>query len=431
MTADPPVPLRRNRDFMILWSSQVVSTVGTRVSSIAYPLLVLALTRSPALAGLVAFAQTLPYLLVSLPAGALVDRWDRKRLMIACEAGRAVALGSVAFALAIDRITVAQLVLVAFVEGTLFVFFDIAEGAALPQLVAAEQLPAAQAQNQARMQGADLVGQPLGGLLFAASRLLPFLVDAISYAVSVVALLLIRRPFQRSREPAVFNWPATPPQNPLRRAPARTRLWHDVVEGLRFVWRQPFLRTGVVIIAGINFVFNGAYLALIVRARDLGASAALIGAMFAFFGGGALIGALLAPWFQRRVKPRAAVVGITWLWTVQIAVLVLLPNALALGIVAGIGALAGPPFNVVVGTVTYAVTPDQMLGRVRSSLRIVAWGSIPFGALTAGLLAEHLGAGPALLVFASVMLVVGVLTTVAPGMRQLPTAVPAEVPASA
>lgn len=398
-----PVPLRRNRDFMILWTSQVVSTVGTRVTSIAYPLLVLALTGSPAQAGLVVFAQTLPYLLVSLPAGALVDRWDRKRLMIACEAGRAAALGSVALALAVDRATVTQLVVVAFVEGTLFIFFDLAEGAALPQLVAADQLPAAQAQNQARVQGADLVGQPLGGLLFGASRLVPFLFDAVTYALSLGALLLVRRPLQPARAPATHN-----------------RLWRDVGEGLRFVWGQPFLRTGVALIGGINFVFNGAFLALIVRAKDLGAAAALIGIMFAFFGGGALLGALGAAWFQRRVPPRLAIVGITWLWVAQVAVLVLMPNAWALGVVGGIGALAGPAFNVVVGTIAYRVTPEAILGRVRSSLRLVAWGSIPFGGLAAGLLAQRLGSGPALVVFAAVMLVVALLATLAPGIRQLP-----------
>jgi MFS family permease len=407
-----PVPLRRNRDFMILWTSQVLSTVGTRVSSIAYPLLVLAVTGSPAQAGLVVFAQTLPYLLVSLPAGALVDRWDRRRLMIICEVGRALALGSVAAALAFGRASVAQLVVVAFVEGTLFVLFDLAEGAALPHLVATEQLPTAQAQNQARVQGADLVGQPLGGLLFSVARLLPFLVDAGTYAVSCAALLLIRRPFQGRRQEAGG-------------ARLRHDLWrdlgydlgHDIAEGLRFVWSQPFLRTGVALIGGINFVFNGMMLALIVRAKDLGASAALVGAMFAFFGAGALLGALVAPWFQRRVAPRRAIVGITWFWVVEVAVLVLMPNAWALGIAGGLGALAGPPFNVVVGTVAYRLTPDHLLGRVRSSLRIVAWGGIPFGGLTAGVLAQRLGAGPALLWLAGAMLVVAVLATLAPGMR--------------
>jgi MFS family permease len=156
--------LWRQRDFMLLWTTQVVSTVGTRVTSLAYPLLILAMTGSPAQAGVVGFAQTLPFLLIYLPAGALMDRLDRKRVMIGCEIGRALALGSIAFAIAIDHVTVVQVALVAFVEGSLFVLFDLGERAALVHLVPVEQLPAALAQNQAKTEGADLAGQPLGGL---------------------------------------------------------------------------------------------------------------------------------------------------------------------------------------------------------------------------------------------------------------------------
>jgi MFS family permease len=152
---------------MVLWSSQVVSTVGTRVTSIAFPLLVLALTHSPAEAGVVGFAQTLPFLLLYLPAGAFIDRWDRKRTMLACDAGRAVALGGIAVTLALGWLSMAQVVVVALIDGSLFVLFDLAEGAALPQLVTEEQLPAAIAQNQAKTQGADVAGQPLGGVLFS------------------------------------------------------------------------------------------------------------------------------------------------------------------------------------------------------------------------------------------------------------------------
>src|SRR5919197_4828161 len=122
-------------------------------------------------------------MLFYLPAGAVVYRWDRKRTMIVADAGRTLALCSLAIALAADKFTFAQVVIVAFVEGTLFVFFSLSESAALPQVVAKEQLPTAVAQNQARIQGADLVGQPLGGALFGISRLLPIAADAISYAV--------------------------------------------------------------------------------------------------------------------------------------------------------------------------------------------------------------------------------------------------------
>jgi MFS family permease len=138
------------------------------------PLLVLAVTHSPAKAGVVGFAQTLPYLLLYRPAGALIDRWDRKRTMLACDASRAVALGSIAVTVALGWLSMAYVVVVALIEGSLFVLFDLAEGAAMPQSVTDEQVPAAVAQNQAKTQGADLVGQPLGGVLFSIARLLPF-----------------------------------------------------------------------------------------------------------------------------------------------------------------------------------------------------------------------------------------------------------------
>src|SRR5204863_3450959 len=130
-------------------------------------------------------------------------------------------------ALAAHSFSTAQVIAVAFVEGTLFVFFSLSESAALPQIVPKEQLPTAVAQNQARIQGADLVGQPLGGALFGLSRLLPFAADAISYSVSFVSLLFVRPAFHEERE-----------RTPMR-------LWSDVKEGIGGLWRQPFLRVGV------------------------------------------------------------------------------------------------------------------------------------------------------------------------------------------
>jgi MFS family permease len=179
-----------------LWTGQVVSTLGTRVTSVAYPLLVLTLTHSPAKAGIVGFAQTLPYMLFFLPAGALVDRWNRKRIMLAADAGRALALGSIAIALAFGSPPFAQIVAAAFVEGSLYVFFRLSESAALPQIVPKPQLPTAVARNQARDQGADLAGQPLGGALFGIGHMLPFLADAVSYAISFASLLFIRPAFR-------------------------------------------------------------------------------------------------------------------------------------------------------------------------------------------------------------------------------------------
>ena len=400
-------PLHRNRDFLILWTSQVASTIGTRVTSVAYPLLVLAVTRSPAAAGLVAFAQTLPYLLLYLPAGALVDRWPRKRVMLACEIARAIALGSVAAAIALNAVTVPQLAVVAFVEGSCFVFFDLCEGAALPQLVSERQLPSAIAQNQARIQGADLVGQPLGGLLFSASSLLPFLFDAVTYLVSFGAVAAIRSPLQATRERT------------------DTRLRDEIAEGVRFVLRQPFLRTSVVLVGAMNFASSAFVLGLIVRAQDLGAGPAVIGGIFAAFGVGALIGSVFAPWFQRRFAARTVMVGIAWLWAVQYSAVAALPNVVLIAAAIAIGSLAGPVFNVTLGSVIYRVTPEHMLARVRSSARLVAWGAIPLGSLTAGWLTSAFSAQVTLATVGVIHIVVAIVATLAGGMRQIPEPRPA------
>jgi MFS family permease len=411
-----PVPLWRNRDFTLLWSSQVISTVGTRVTSVAYPLMVLLLTGSPALAGIVGFAQTLPFLLLYLPGGAWVDRWDRRRTMVACEIGRTVALGSIAVTAVIGgvhAVTIAQLAAVAFVEGSLFVLFDLSEGAALPRLVPAGQLPTAVAWNQARTQGADLVGQPLGGVLFAIAPALPFAVDSVSYLVSGGAVAAIRTRLQGERAATV------------------DRLRSRIAEGVRFVRRSAFLRETVVIVGWMNLVFNGSFLVVIVRAQRLGGSPGQIGLMLAALGAGGILGALAAPAIQRRLSGRVVLVAIAWLWTGLGVVLAFAPSLVWLAVLVFALNLFGAPYNVVIAARMYQLVPEQIFGRVRSVGRIVAWGTIPIGTLLGGVLAERLGAAPALLVFGLAMIPVAIASTVSPGMRSIddPVSEPAGQPA--
>ncbi len=195
-----PRSLWRNRDFVLLWSGQLISTAGTQVTSLALPLLILAITNSPAQAGIVAACSALPRFLLALPAGALVDRWDRKRVMIVCDSVQVVALGSIPIALALGHLSMIQLYLVALSQGTCFVFFWLARLAALPRVVAREQLSAAVAQNEVAESTVTLLSPPLGGVIFSLGRALPFLGDAISYAVSVISLCFIRVPFQAERK---------------------------------------------------------------------------------------------------------------------------------------------------------------------------------------------------------------------------------------
>ncbi len=398
------VPLRRNHDFVLLWSGQLVSTLGSRVSSLGFPLLVLAQTHSPAQAGAVAFAQTLPYLLLYLPAGALVDRWDRKRVMLVADAARAAALGSVAVAVGAHAFVLWHVAVAAFIEGSFFVFFQLSESAALARVVPPGQLPTALAQNQAREQGADLAGQPLGGVLFAAGQGLPFLFDAVTYAVSFACVLRLRTRLQE------------PP------AATRRRLRSEIAQGLRWLWAQPLLRALAGLIGVTNLVFAGLTLALIVRAQGLGASSTALGVLFGVMGLGALIGAAVAPWIYRRVPTRLIILGTLWLWVTQPVLLALLPSVLSLAVVVGVAALPGPVFNVAVSSYRYALAPDRLQARTQSAVRLIGYGMIPLGSLSTGMLLQRTGASTTLLLLAAVNTAVAATATAVRAIRCAPQA---------
>ena len=397
-------PLSRNRDFVLLWSGLAVSVLGSRISGLAYPLLVLGLTGSPRDAGIVGFLATLPFLLVQLPAGALVDRWDRRRVLLAADAGRALALASVVAAISLDRITLGQLMVVAFLEGTLFVFANLAEHAAVRQVVPPEQLPAALARNEARIRGAAMAGQPLGGILFQAGRAVPFLADAASYLVSFVCVLLIRTPFQEEREPV-----------------GERRLLAEVREGLTWLWRQPFLRATALLVAGSNLLFQALVLVLIVLAKEHGASPGAIGLMLAGAGIGGLAGALAAPWLQRRIPAKQVVIGANWVWALLMPPMAFVHSPYVLGALFAVMAFVGPAWNVVIGAYQLQLTPDRLLARVSSAELLVAFGAIPLGSLAAGFLLEWLGAADATLVLAGAMVAVAVAASASTGVRGAPT----------
>src|SRR5690242_17718269 len=252
------IPLRHNREFRLLWSGQAISQLGSQVSLVAYPLLVLAVTGSPAKAGLVAFARNLPIAALALPAGWLADRVNRRRLMVATDGVRALAMASIPIAAAAGSVPYALILVLAAIDGTGYVLTTVAERGALRQLVAPEQLGEAVARNESRLFGAMLAGPPLGGLLFGIGRAIPFVVDAASYAISAITKLLIRSEFQEARVDGGVG---------------------DAREGLRWLWQRPFLRNCMLLFAGSNPIFTGLYLLVVVLAKQHGASPALIGLM--------------------------------------------------------------------------------------------------------------------------------------------------------
>ena len=391
-----PVPLRRNRDFQLLWSGQAVSLLGSQMSRIAYPLLVLAMTGSPAKAGIAGFAAMLGYLLFPLPAGALADRHDRKRIMIACDAIRLAAVGSIAVAFWTGHLTYVQILLAGFAEGNATIFFNLAERSALPLLVHPSQRPTAISQNEARTNVAQLAGPALGGALFGLSRAAPFAADALSYLASLVTLPFIRTPMQAARG---------------SRPEAPRNLRAELREGLAFTWRQPFLRYASIFGAAVNLLLQVVVLGLIVLGRHDGASPAQIGLIVGCFGVGGLAGALVAPWFQRKIPAGFTITGCMWIWAVLLA-LIAVAHAVAwlYPMVAVIG-FVGPAWNVSAQTFRMQITPNELMGRTSSVSLQVAWGVIPLGSLLAGFLLQVLSAPSAMAVVAGGMAVTAIAAT--------------------
>jgi MFS family permease len=404
------VPLRRNRDFLVLWSAQLVSTLGSQVSLVAFPLLVLALTGSPAKAGLVGFANTIPVLLFYLPAGVLVDRLDRRRLMVATSAIGAMALSSIPAALAFGHVAFEQVVAVAFVQGTVTAIFNLTEQGALPLVVHPSQVPEALARNEARREGATLAGPPLGGLLFGLGRTLPFVADAVSYLACAVGLLALRTPLQEQREGA--------PRRPLA----------EIAEGVRWLWQMTFVRASALAVAGANFIWGGIEIVLIVRAHEHGATSAAIGIMFAMLGLGGLLGAFAAPAIGRRLPVPVILIGAFWVEAGVVACLATTYDPYLLGSIAALAAFPAPAWNAVVVGARLTLTPDRLRGRVNSAARMLSASLMPLGALAGGLLVTATGTTTTLLLFSGWQVV---FAAAAMATRSLRHARPLAAPAHA
>jgi MFS family permease len=392
------------RDFHILLAGQVVSALGTRVSGIATPLLALAITGSAFETGVVEFAGTLPILLLTLYAGAAMDRYDRKRMMLACEVARALALASVAVGVLADFVSFGQLAAVAFVDGAGFTTFEVAQRAALRQLVPVDELPHAASLNQRREYGALLLGTPLGGALYGLGRAIPFALDALSYAASVVSILLIRRPL-----------------NEPRRHEANPKSVHsEIAEGVRWVWREPFLRTNSILVIASDLTVNSLYLVVVVIARRHGASAPLVGAMLLFLGLGGVIGTLIAPRLLRALPLKAGIYGTLITMTVLLPVIAAVHDPLVLGLVYGAMFIPYPTWGAGLSAYRAARIPDELQGRAQSVFTLLSLGCVPFGMLATGASLQHFGGRTTALALFAVMVTATVYALASAQIRHGP-----------
>lgn len=395
-------PLRRNRDFVLLQTGLLLSSAGSQMTAIAYPLLVLALTGSPAKAGVVAFVRFLAMAALALPSGIAADRWNRRRLMIAAHATRACVIGTLGFLVLSEEVEFWMLPLVAFVEGGGAAVFSAAQSGAFRAVVPTQQLPAAVAVVTGRDAAVQVASPALGGVLFGLARALPFLVHAVLYVLSAAALLAMRTPFQEERE--------------ADRSPLRSR----VSEGFRFIWDHAFLRTTALLFGLANFIGPGVLLAIVVIGEEQGLTSGRVGLLVSVFGAGILVGAFLSPVVRRRLPVRGVLLLELWTWT-GCSVFLVWPNVYVLTASIVPTALAIPSTDSVVHSYRYALTPDRLQGRVTSVWATIGLAIAPLGPLVAGLLLDSFSARATIAAFAAIGLLLALWGTLSPAIRTAPS----------
>jgi Na+/melibiose symporter-like transporter len=398
--APAPVSLRRNRDFMVVLLGQGVSSFGDAITNTAMPILVLALTGSGFAMGIVGVLSTLPDLVIGLPAGAYADRWDRRRMMLGADLGRAVLTALVPLSVWIGGPTLAVIIGVAFPLNVLRVLWLAAFTAAVPGLVGREQVPRANGILEAAWTVGWVVGPALAGLLAVAIGPGPTIaIDAATFAISAVSLLFVRRSL---------------------RPEARTKETHivaDVREGIAFVVRQPTLRaviafwtTTSVISAGLT---SGLIFYITVN-RDLGT--AVVGIVLSAFAVGSLGGSLVAA--RIALKPVGPVMLIG---AVGMGVALIVSVGATVPVIAAVCLLAGILNSIVL--VAYLslrtlLSPDALLGRVGATARTLSVGLMPVGSLVAGIALDTIGGGATLTLMGLALVVAGAGFTLVPNVRQ-------------
>lgn len=381
--------LRDDADFRRYWLARSLSITGSMVTAIALPVLVYRLSGSPFLTALVTALEAAPYLLTGLFAGALADRWNRRRVMVSADLVNAVVIGSIPLAHLLGVLTVPQVLVVGFVVQMVYTFFDGANFGALPVLVGRAKVAQANAAVWTASSLIELFVPPLAGLALAVISPATLLtIDALSFLASALAVQGIVRAMSERR---------------VEQAPLRPRVvFADIAEGVRYLVRHAGVRT-MTIVGSLQSFAGGGFVALMVvwadRVLHIGTSGVRFGLVYGAWGIGGLMAAVGLPRLLKRFPPAAIT-------------LYALPVSAALGVVTALmptwplAAIAllvwGSAYVlVIVNAISYRqqVTPEQLLGRVNTAGRMLSWGvGWTLGSIVAGVISSHLGVRPAMVV---------------------------------
>jgi MFS family permease len=371
-SAVPPVPLRRNRNFRLLWVGQVLSDLGSQIGALAYTLLVYDLTGSAVISGTVGTIVAASAFAVRLPAGSLADRIDNRRAMIACDLVRTFVLLALGVGVVTHVVTWPVVLAIAIIDRLGDTFFSPSSIAALPKIVANEQLEDAWAATEARQYAANLLGPTLGGLLFSVARSIPFFGDALSYGISAALANRMRGDF------------AVAPTGGPRRG-----LWSEAFEGVRVMLHDKILRAIIIQAPLINFAFTGVIYTVILAMRHGGTSSGVIGLTQSAILVGGLLGAIAAPRLQGRFSLSTLVVGLTGGGAAFVAVAaILLPSPLV-ALPLAFPFFLSPTANAALFALLLRRAPESMRGRVNNALIQAATALATLSPVVSGLLVEH------------------------------------------
>jgi predicted MFS family arabinose efflux permease len=384
-------PLRKNLQFQLLWVGSAVSQVGVELTRLAMPLLVLALTGSPGWAGIVAGARTAASIVAQLPAGVWVDRWDRRRTLIASQGLQTLNAAALAALILTDQASVWYFIGFGMADGVCAAFAGPARTTAIRGVVPVEQLHSAYAQEEARSHAARLIGPPLGALLYGFGRAVPFVVDAVTFLVAMLCALVAKVPRRPEQEDAVER-------------PAKRSMRGEAAEAIRWVWRRRGLREVCAVAMMLNLLGGAFLLPLIVLVGERGGSALNTGTVLAGVGIGGLAGALLSNRAGTLLPPGWLTIAFAAIFGLSIMAMALpfgpwWPMAPLM-----LFSLSTPAFNVVMNVVVTRMVPEAMLGRVDAALGTVGFGLAPLGPVVGGALAAAVGGAGSLVLIGGLLL---------------------------
>ncbi len=362
------------RPFWTLWTAFTASNLADGLSLVTLPLLAITLTDDVRLIAAVAVFQYLPFLVIGLPAGVVIDQYDRRRIAVVAQVLRAVVVGCLGVVLVTGEASIHLLFVVAFLIGACEVMTDGGLPALVRELVHSDQLEVANARLSATQSNA-FVGPPLGALLFGIAPANPFLLSA---GVSLVSALML------GRLPGRYRAVQSTEPTPMRRR---------LVVGLRYVWAHPVLRPLVIAVGTFSFVGaagNAVFVVLITERFGID------GVGFGVLISVDAVASVVMSFFVARLIHRTS-----HSWSMRLSIVCFVVGALLLGlstvaavafVAASVNGVSGPTWNIVSSTVRQRLVPDEVFGRMMTAYLFIAWGLRPLGALVGGFVAEAWGA---------------------------------------